>query len=84
MEVRYQTAAGLRGFSSAPGVVYIQKAVFYSSLHIHHQIVNTSHFPIFSRPKLGGGINVTIRVRNKRFELKLGPNRGVSGQITLR
>jgi len=43
---------------SAPVVVYIQTAVFYSSLHIHHQIVHTSHFPIFSRPKLkpGGGV----------------------------
>ena len=65
-----------------PGVVYIQTAVFYNSLHIHHQIVHTSHFPIFSRPKPGGGINVTIRVRNRRFELKLGPNRSVSVQIT--
>ena len=38
------------------GVVYIQTAVFYSSLHIHHQIVHTSHFPIFSRPQPGGGV----------------------------
>ena len=37
-------------------VVYIQTAVFYSSLHIHHQMVHTSHFPIFSRPKPGGGV----------------------------
>jgi len=37
-------------------VVYIQTAVFYSSLHIHHQIVHASHFPIFSRPKPGGGV----------------------------
>jgi len=34
----------------------IQTAVFYYSLHIHHQIVHTSHFPIFSRPKPGGGV----------------------------
>ena len=44
------------GVRSAPGVVYIQTVVFYSSLHIHHQIVHTSHFPIFSRPKPGGGV----------------------------
>ena len=37
-------------------VVYIQTAVFYSSLHIHNQIVHTSHFPILSRPKPGGGV----------------------------
>jgi len=37
-------------------VVYIQTAVFYTGLHIHHQIVNTSHFPIFSRPKPSGGV----------------------------
>ena len=39
-----------------PGVVYIESVVFYHSLHIHHQIVHTSHFPIFSRPKPGGGV----------------------------
>ena len=44
------------GARSAPGVVYIQTAVFYHSLHIHHQIVHTSHFPIFSRPQPGGGV----------------------------
>jgi len=37
-------------------VVYIQTAVFHSSLHIHDQIVHTSHSPIFSRPKPGGGV----------------------------
>jgi len=37
-------------------VVYMQTAVKYSSLHIHHQIVHTSHFPIFSRPQPGGGV----------------------------
>jgi len=42
------------GARSAPGVVYIQAAVFYSSLHIHHQIVHTSHFPVFSSSKPGG------------------------------
>ena len=39
-----------------PEVVYIESVVFYSSLHIHHQIVHTSHFPIFSRPQTGGGV----------------------------
>jgi len=43
-------------FWDAPGVVYIESVVFYSSLHIHHQIVHTSHFPIFSRPQPGGGV----------------------------
>jgi len=37
-------------------VVYMQTAVKYSSLYIHHQIVHTSNFPIFSRPKPGGGV----------------------------
>jgi len=32
---------------SAPGVVYIQTAVFCSSLHIHHQIVPHQPFPYF-------------------------------------
>jgi len=38
------------GARSTPGVVYKQTGVFYSSLHIHHQIVHSSHFPIFSKP----------------------------------
>ena len=38
------------------GVVYIESIVFYSSLNIHHQIVHTSHFPISSMPKPGGGV----------------------------
>jgi len=33
-------------------VVYMQTAVKYSSLYIHHP----SHFPIFSRPQPGGGV----------------------------
>jgi len=37
-------------------VVYIQTAVFHSSLHTHHQIVHTSHFHILSTPKPGGGV----------------------------
>jgi len=37
-------------------VVYIESVVFYCSLHIHHQIVHTSHFPIFSRPQPGAGV----------------------------
>ena len=41
-------------------VVYMQTAVKYSSLHIHHHIVHTSHFPIFSRPKPGGGVYIYI------------------------
>ena len=35
-------------------VVYMQTAVKYNSFYIHHQIVHTSHFPIFSRPQPGG------------------------------
>jgi len=45
-------------------------------------LVEYSHFPNFSRPKPGGGINVTIWVQNRRFELKPGPDRGVLVQIT--
>jgi len=41
---------------SAPGVVYIESVVFYNTFHIHHQIVHTSHFPIFSRAQPGGGV----------------------------
>jgi len=46
-------------------VVYMQTSVKYNSLYIHHpggashphhQIVHTSHFPIFSSPKPGGGV----------------------------
>ena len=48
---------------------YIQTAVFYSSSHIHHQIVHTSYFPIFSRPKPGGGVYLW------------GPNKGKSKLI---
>ena len=48
----YATPGALR----APGVLYIESVLFYSSLHIHHQIVHTSHFSIFSRPKPGGGV----------------------------
>jgi len=44
--------------------------------------IHTSHFPIFSRPEPGRGINVTIWVQNRWFELKLGPNRSVPVQIT--
>jgi len=39
-----------------PGVVYIESVTFYSSLHIHHQIVHASHFSIFPRPEPGGGV----------------------------
>jgi len=44
------------GALRASGVVYITSDVFYSNLHIHHQIVHTSHFLIFPRPKPGGGV----------------------------
>jgi len=40
------------GQNQAPGVVYIGSVVFYSSLHIHHQIVHTSHFHFFLGPHL--------------------------------
>jgi len=43
------------GARSAPGVVYIQIATFYSGFHIHQEMVYTSHFLIFSGPKPGGG-----------------------------
>ncbi len=36
--------------------LYIESVVFYNSLHIHHQIVHTSHFPIFSRLQPGGDV----------------------------
>jgi len=45
------------GGAKRPRLVYIQTAVFYSSLHIHLQMVQSSHFPIFSWPKPGGGEN---------------------------
>jgi len=48
----YTTPGALR----APGVVYIESVVFYSSLRIHYQIVHTRHFPIFCMPKPGGGV----------------------------
>jgi len=49
-----------RGREAPPGVVYIQTAVFYSSLHIHHQKVHTSLFPIFSWPRPGGGVYISL------------------------
>jgi len=56
-------------------VVYIQTAVFYRSLHIHHQIVHTSHFPIFSMPQPGGGVylwgpNTMVFPKNDRTSIK--------------
>jgi len=54
--------------------VYIESVVFYSSLHIHHQIVHTSHFPIFSRPKPGGG--VYLWGPNKTDKRKLSTSEG--------
>jgi len=44
------------GRSAPPGVVYIESVVFYSSLHIHHQMVHTRHFLIFSKPQPGDGV----------------------------
>jgi len=58
-------------------VVYIQTAVFYNSLHIHHQIVHTSHFPIFSRTQSGGGVYLwgpNIRSNSHRSAFALWPN----------
>jgi len=37
-------------------VVCMQTAVKYSSVYIHHQIVHTSNFPIFSWPQPCGGV----------------------------
>ena len=37
-------------------VVYMQTVVKYNTFYIHHQIVHTSHFSIFSRPQPGGGV----------------------------
>ena len=54
------TEFGLRKNREMAGVddlvVYMQSAVKYSSLYIHHQIVHTSHSPIFSKLKPGGGV----------------------------
>jgi len=56
--VYMQTALTYTGALRAPEVVYIESVVFYSSLHIHHQIVRISHFPIFCRPEPGGGVYI--------------------------
>jgi len=53
------TTAGAR---SAPGVVYIQTAVFRGSLHIHQEMVYTSHFLVFPRPKPDGGVYIIFGV----------------------
>jgi len=37
-------------------LVYMQTAVKYRILYIHQEMVYTSHFLIFSRPKPGGGV----------------------------
>jgi len=37
-------------------LLYMQIVVKYNPFYIHHQIVHTSHFPIFSRPQPGGGV----------------------------
>jgi len=61
-------------------VVYIQTAAFYSSLYIHHQIVHTSHSPIFSRPKPGGGVfGVPMTGYGYKFDYsaRWGPSLGV-------
>jgi len=54
------TGLGLRENKKMAGVdhllVYIQTAMFYSSLHIHQEMVYTSHFLILTRPETGGGI----------------------------
>jgi len=62
----------------APGVVYIESVVFYSSLHIHHQCAHTSHFPIFSRPQPGPtrwwciswGPNVSTHTQKQQTKIK--------------
>ena len=50
----YTTTGALR----APVVVYIESVVFGVSLHIHQEMVYTSHYLIFSRPKPGGGVYI--------------------------
>ena len=42
----------------APVVVYIESVVFWVSLHIHQEIIYTSHFLIFSKPKPDGGVYI--------------------------
>ena len=37
-------------------VVYMQTVLKCNTFYIHHQIVHTSHFPIFFKPKPGGGV----------------------------
>ena len=77
------------GALRTPGVVYIESVVFYSSLHIHHQIVHTSHFPIFSRPNPRGGVylwgpNVTfvhIPIKYLVSHLSKGPGPKAFHQI---
>jgi len=39
-------------------LVYMQTAQIYSNIYIHQEMVYTSHFPIFSRPKPGGGVYI--------------------------
>ena len=48
----YTTTGALR----ATVVVYIESVVFFSSLHIHQEMVYTSYSLIFSRTKSGGGV----------------------------
>ena len=44
----------MTGARSAPVVVYIESVVLGGSLHIHQEMVYTSRFLIFSKPKPGG------------------------------
>jgi len=50
----YTTTGALR----AAVVVYIESVVLWGSLHIHQEMVYTSHVLIFSRPKTWGGVYI--------------------------
>jgi len=46
------------GGSKRPRAGVYTNCDILGSLHIHHRMVHTSHFPIFSKPKPGGGVHL--------------------------